>query len=145
MATGDPTAGLVTGGTVRARWKHGPATAAGGRVYVNVTDLRLLAPEEAAAVENMGLDLRRMWPEVTGAIGLWLWARPEEHRSGSVSVWSGATDLRRFVRSTTHIAVMERFRDVVAVTSTGWPAAPSSPDEVWADAQERLAGSALAL
>jgi hypothetical protein len=57
-----------------------------------------------------------------GAVGLWLWAQVSGLRSGSISVWSEAADLRRFVALPLHVEIMRRFRTRGAVRATTWTA-----------------------
>ncbi|WP_242890343.1 hypothetical protein [Actinomadura litoris] len=123
----------------RTHWTRGPA-AAEGTVLVSVTDFTGRA-RDLPAIYRAGMDLRRAWPDMEGAVGLWLWASPGRRRTGSVSVWRGEADLLRFVGWKPHVAIMRRFRDRGALVSHTWETDAFAPPTTWARAEELLAGT----
>ena len=122
----------------RAPWKAGPETGAGA-VFVSVTDFRVFRYRDLPGVWLTGLRLRRAWPRMPGAVGLWLWAEPAQRRGGSVSVWRSAEDLSAFVRWPPHVEVMRRFRSAGRLESHSWEAPRLDRREVWARARTTLA------
>ena len=122
----------------RAPWKPGPE-AADGPVFVSVTDFRVHRHRDLPSVWLAGLRLRQAWPEMPGAVGLWLWAEPGRRRGGSVSVWRSADDLRAFVGWPPHVEVMRRFRSSGRLESESWQAQRFDRREIWARARDALA------
>ena len=121
-----------------AQWTDGPFTADDGPVLVSVTDFHVARGRDLPAVWTEGLRLRRAWPAMTGAVGLWLWAKPLRKRSGSVSVWRSEDDLRRFVRWPRHVAIMRRYREAGELASWTWLAERFDAAEIWGAARQRL-------
>src|SRR3954471_19087092 len=98
----------------------GPAADPEGDVVVSVTDLSLARWRDVPTAAALGLRLRLGWYAMPGAVGLWLWSIPGQRRSGSVSVWAGEDDLRRFVGLREHVAIMRRYRDRGIVRAETW-------------------------
>lgn len=86
-----------------------------------------------------GLRLRREWPELGGAVGMWLWAEPRQLRCGSVSVWEGEEALRRFVALPLHVGIMRRYRSRGRMVSSTWVTERFDAGEVWRRARHLLA------
>jgi hypothetical protein len=122
-----------------ALWTEGPS-AADGSVLVSVTDFEVTDLRDRMSAWVLGLRLRRAWPSMSGAIGLWLWVKPLRRRSGSVSVWRSEEDLRRFVRWPRHVAIMRRYRGAGELTSATWWAERFDATQIWAAAERRLTG-----
>ena len=123
-----------------ASWTEGPADANGRAVLVSVTDFQVVRAPDVARAWLQGLRLRRAWPSLPGAIGLWLWAKPLSKRSGSVSVWRSEEDLRRFVRLPRHVEIMRRYRGAGELTATAWWTEGFDASEIWMAAERRLRG-----
>jgi hypothetical protein len=122
-----------------AAWRPGPVVADPGQpVYVSVTDFRIHHPRHAPGAWRTGLRLRRSWPRLDGAIGLWLWGQPLRLRSGSVSIWRSEADLMRFLRSPVHRAIVGRYRSRMTGTSTGWTAPGLDRPAIWQQATRML-------
>lgn len=119
-------------------WTDGPAHADGEAVFVSFTDFRVTRVRDLPRVWVEGMRLRRAWPSMEGAIGLWLWGKPLSRRSGSVSVWRTEEDLLRFVRWQRHVEIMSRYRDAGTLTSDTWWAEPFDALDVWKTAERRL-------
>src|SRR5262249_55170515 len=107
-------------------------------VYVSVTDFRIHSPRHAPGAWRAGVTLRRSWPHLDGAIGLWLWSQPLKLRSGSVSIWRSEEDLVRFLRSPVHREVVARYRSRMTGTSTGWTAPHLDRPAIWRRAVDVL-------
>jgi hypothetical protein len=105
---------------LRTPWRPGPANMTDGPVLVSVTDFRLHAARDLPGAYRAAMRLRRAWPELEGAVGMWLWAKPLQQRSGSVSVWRSEDDLNGFVRWPVHVAIMRKYREAGDLTSTSW-------------------------
>jgi hypothetical protein len=123
-----------------ASWIEGPARADGRAVLVSITDFQITRARDLVRVWVQGLRLRRAWPSMPGAIGLWLWAKPLSKRSGSVSVWRSEADLLRFVRWPRHVEIMRRNRGAGELTAAKWWTERCDPSEIWVTAERRLAG-----
>ena len=122
-----------------ALWTEGPS-GADGSVLVSVTDFEVTDVRDRIGAWAQGLRLRRAWPSLPGAIGLWLWVKPLRRRSGSVSVWRSEEDLRRFVGWPRHVTIMRRYRGAGELTSATWWAEPFDAQQIWATAERRLTG-----
>ena len=123
---------------VRTPWMAGPLDGTRKAVIVSVTDFQVAAADDLGPILQAGLELRAAWPIMHGAVGLWLWAKPEERRNGSVSVWERHEDLQRFVRWPTHVAIMRQWRDRGTLGSEVWSAERFVAEEAWARAEQRL-------
>ncbi|MFJ8048664.1 hypothetical protein [Streptomyces luteogriseus] len=55
--------------------------------------------------------LRRHWPRLEGAVGMWVWVMPVAGRCGSVSVWTERRALAGFLRLPEHVAIMDEYRE----------------------------------
>jgi hypothetical protein len=121
----------------RVSWQTGPASP-GDEVVVSVTDYRTHRWYHVPGVWLNGLRLRRAWPRMEGAVGLWLWAEPGTGRSGSIAVWRGEEDLRRFVGWDVHVRIMRAYRDRGTLLASSWRRAAGSPAEIWADGRRRV-------
>jgi len=121
-----------------APWKAGPLEDFGGPILVSLTDFRYRTAEDRDAAAEIGLELRRTWPVLHGALGLCLWSARDYPRAGSVAVWQSAEDLRRFVRWPVHAAIMSAWRDRGTVVSCQWEAPSFDPVAVLARAERHL-------
>jgi hypothetical protein len=129
-----------------AFWIAGPAAAEpGGRLLVSVTDFEISRTRAIPRIWIEGLRLRRAWPGLAGAVGLWLWAKPLSKRSGSVSVWRSEADLHAFVRWPRHVEIMRRYRHAGMLTATTCWTECFDPAEIWAVAERRLTGGGTEL
>jgi steroid delta-isomerase-like uncharacterized protein len=118
-----------------AGWRPGPARVGPDQpVFVSVTDFQLDSLRWAPAAWRTGLRLRRSWPRLEGAVGIWLWAEPHKLRSGAVSVWVGEDDLVRFLRSPVHRAIVRDYRPRMHGTSSGWTAPRFDRAAIWQQA-----------
>jgi hypothetical protein len=107
-------------------------------VLITLTDFQLDRARDLLGAYQAGMRLRRAWPQLQGAVGLWLWAAPQAKRSGSVSVWESEEDLRRFVTWPVHVAIMHKYRPAGKLVSTSWPADRFDAAQVWQQAVRRL-------
>jgi hypothetical protein len=128
---------------LRTRWIAGPAAGAAGPVLISVTDFRAARRRDLPAIHRAGLRLRRDWPRLTGAVGMWLWAAPWQGRCGSVSVWRDEQALYRFVARPDHVEIMRRYRGRGSIRSTTWTDIRPEPGALWARAWLYLSGIEL--
>ncbi|MFH8366700.1 hypothetical protein [Streptomyces sp. NPDC018031] len=117
---------------LRTRWFPGPAGGANGTdgagghggwdgpVVVSVTEFTSDGYRRLPGIARRGLALRRHWPHLDGALGMWLWAAPPARRCGSVSVWTGQRALARFVRLPEHVEIMDAYRGLGTMRSVTW-------------------------
>jgi hypothetical protein len=125
-------------------WQAGPAHGGRGPVLVSLTDFRLANARYLPGAYVAAMRLQRAWPRLEGAVGLWLWAKPLQRRSGSVSVWRSEEDLMAFVRWPVHVAIMCKYRGRGKLTSTTWAVNRFVADDVWNEAAQRLASCEIA-
>jgi hypothetical protein len=111
----------------------------GGPVFVSVTDFVADRWRDLPRIYWEALRLRAGWPALPGAVGLCLWAKPLQRRSGSVSVWRGEDDLRAFIGTPLHVAIMKRNRGHGTLVATSWTERTAvSRRAVWQRAAARL-------
>ncbi|GGO45812.1 hypothetical protein [Streptomyces lasiicapitis] len=117
---------------LRSGWRQGPAadslgdSAANGidsdvrgaqtgaqtaPLIVSVTDFTSHAYRDLPGIARRGFMLRRRWPQLDGAVGMWLWVAPTARRCGAVSVWTGRRALAAFVRLPEHVVIMDEYRE----------------------------------
>ncbi|MEU9110356.1 hypothetical protein AB0D04_00845 [Streptomyces sp. NPDC048483] len=123
---------------LRSSWTAGPERDHHGPVLVSVTDLTLARLTDLPGVHRAARSLTADWPDLDGALGLWLWTSPTARRCGAVAVWRDEAALRGFVSWPPHVAIMRRYRGRGSVTSTTWTAARFDPPEIWARAHAAL-------
>lgn len=126
---------------VRAAWKAGPCADHRGPVVVSFTDFTFARWSDLPGAWLAAMRLRRSWPELQGAVGLMLWVKPLSRRSGSISIWTGEDDLRRFVSSPVHAAIVRRHRSHMSGTSATWGAERTAIDAALAEGRRRIRGS----
>lgn len=82
-----------------------------GLLIVSITDFTSHAYRDLPRIARRGFALRRSWPQLDGAVGMWLWGAPLVRRCGSISVWTGRRAPGEFVRLPEHVAIMDEYRD----------------------------------
>jgi hypothetical protein len=125
---------------IRSEWQPGPQAAWTGQVFVSVTDFTSSRMWDMPGIARAGYGLRRGWSTLDGAVGMWLWARPWERRTGSISVWTSAAALSGFVRWAPHVRIMKKYRTRGQITAHSWHAAEFDHVSIWRAARERLSG-----
>jgi hypothetical protein len=120
-------------------WKRGPAEPpADGPLVISLTNYHTDRWRHVPGVWMSGLRLRRAWPAMQGAVGLWLWADPLRRRSGAISVWTNEDDLGRFVRWPVHVAIMRKYRERGTLEATSWTSERFEKDDILGEARRRL-------
>ncbi|MFG3704629.1 hypothetical protein ACGF7U_07810 [Micromonospora sp. NPDC047670] len=130
---------IEEGRVLRTRWTPGPAVDATGAVLVAVTAFRADRARDLPGIYRAGMRLRDAWPDLTGAVGMWLWTTPLSRRCGSVSVWRDQDALRQFVAWPDHVVIMKRYRRRGRLTSTTWTTERCEPSVIWREARQHLA------
>lgn len=128
---------------LHTRWIPGPSAEADGPVLISVTDFRAEHRRDLPGIYRAGLRLRRDWPRLPGAVGMWLWTAPAQRRCGSVSVWRDETAMYQFVARPDHVRIMRHYRDRGTVRSTTWTDPELHPEAIWSRARLHLAGCPL--
>ncbi|WP_064745467.1 hypothetical protein [Pseudonocardia acaciae] len=125
---------------LRTRWAAGPDRPVDGdQVLVSVTRFDAASRVDLPGIYRAGLALRSAWPELPGAVGVWLWSQPLAGSSGSVSVWRSAGALGAFVGLPEHVRIMRRYRSRGVIRATTWTTGWGDPVELWARARRWLA------
>ena len=124
----------------RTRWTSGPADGVNGRVLVSITAFDAHRALDVPRIYLAGAGLRRAWPRMEGAVGLWLWGETFGKKSGSVSVWKNEEALRGFVRWDAHLKIVRTFRGRGVLRTVSWWVDAFDRRQVWAEAALRLEG-----
>jgi len=123
---------------LRTNWRPGSAAEPLGPVLVSVTDYTSNRAVDLAGIWVAGLQLRRHWPTLTGAVGVWLWTAPGRRRTGSVSVWLGQEALEGFVSLPEHVRIMRRYRERGSIQVTTWTTEQFDLRDTWRAARGLL-------
>jgi hypothetical protein len=118
----------------RTDWHPGSAAEPLDAVLVSVTDYTSNRAIDLAGIWVVGLRLRRHWPTLPGAVGVWLWTVPMQRRTGSVSVWLNQEALEGFVSLPEHVKIMRRYRDKGSIQVTTWTAEQFDLRATWSAA-----------
>jgi hypothetical protein len=122
----------------RTDWRPGSVAEPLGPVLVSVTDYTSNHAIDLAGISVAGLRLRRRWPTLPGAVGVWLWTLPKQRRTGSVSVWLNQEALEGFVSLPEHVKIMRRYRDRGSIQVTTWTTEQFDPRATWRAARGLL-------
>ena len=125
-------------GIFRTDWLPGSAAESLGPVLVSVTDYTSNHTIDLAGISVVGLRLRRLWPTLPGAVGVWLWTVPMQRRTGSVAVWLNQEALDRFVSIPEHVKIMRHYRDKGSIQATKWTAEQFDLRATWSAARGLL-------
>jgi hypothetical protein len=120
----------------------GPVPRTDGPVTVSLTEFTARRFRDLPGIVRDGVGLSRGWWAMPGAIGVILYLDPAKKQGGSLSVWAGADDLRRFVALPRHVAIMRRYRELVSVRAAVWQTDGFRTADAWAQRYERLAAAA---
>lgn len=123
---------------LRSSWTRGPEREPSGPVLVEVTVFAPAVRRDLPGIFRAGMRLREGWPELHGAVGMWLWTRPFAGTCGSVSVWRDRESLMSFVVRPDHLDVVRRYRQRGNLTSSSWHQAWQGPEPLWRRAASRL-------
>lgn len=125
---------------LRSTWQPGPSAPDKASVHVSVTDFTAARVADLPGIARAGYRLRGLWPELPGAVGVWLWSAPAQRRVGSVSIWSDETALRDFVALPEHREIMRRYRDRGTIDAQSWDG-PYDLPAIWGKAHRLLLDS----
>ncbi|WCB95249.1 hypothetical protein DSM104299_03992 [Baekduia alba] len=124
---------------MRTRFHPGSAPPTDGPVVVSYTEFTARRLWQLPGIAWAGFGLRRGWWAMPGALGVVLYVDVRARRGGSMSAWSSAEDLRRFVALPRHVAIMRRYRTRVSVRATTWTTEGFRPGAAFAEGRARLA------
>ncbi len=124
-------------------WTAGPHEATAGPVLVSLTEFRAHAWRDLPGMGWVALGLRAGWYGLPGAVGLYLWADVSRRCVGSLSVWTDAADLRRWIGLPRHVRVMRRYRPRGTARSTEWTCETFDRSAILTEAKRRLASGEL--
>jgi heme-degrading monooxygenase HmoA len=120
-------------------WKDGPLAGTDAEVLISITDFTAHRWRDLPSIYWQALRLRWGWSGMRGAVGLWVWTKPLRKRSGSVSVWRSRDDLKAFVATPYHVAVMRRNRGRGTLVAHRGMESAYSRERVWQQAAVQLA------
>jgi hypothetical protein len=124
-------------------WTAGPHEDTAETVLVSLTEFRAHAWRDLPGMARIALGLRAGWYGLPGAVGLYLWADIPRRCVGSLSVWTDAADLRRWIGLPRHVEVMRRYRPRGTARSTKWTCETFDQSAILADAKRHLASGEL--
>ncbi|MFI9769491.1 hypothetical protein ACIHJG_21855 [Streptomyces sp. NPDC052415] len=107
-------------------------------LIVSVTDFTSDAYWDLPGIVRRGLALRRHWPHLGGAVGMWLWVAPLTRRCGSISVWTEQRAMAEFIRLPDHVAIMDEYRERGTIRSVLWEYESSDAAQIRRDAEAWL-------
>ncbi|MGO4747504.1 hypothetical protein AB4212_02480 [Streptomyces sp. 2MCAF27] len=110
-------------------------------MLVSVTDFTFTKRLDLPGIARAARGLRRTWPALDGAVGLWLWMAPRARRCGAVSVWTGEEALHGFVARPDHVAIMRKYRTRGVAKATTWVSPELDETAIWRDAYRVLSSS----
>jgi heme-degrading monooxygenase HmoA len=120
-------------------WKRGPLVADPvGDGFVSVTDFVAHRWRDLPRIYLAAMLLRRGWPSMEGAVGLWVWTKPLQKRQGSVSLWRSEADLQAFVETPLHVRIMNANRNRGQLTSHSLAGSDLSRRGAWRRASSVL-------
>ncbi|MDX3229520.1 hypothetical protein [Streptomyces sp. ME19-01-6] len=128
---------------LRSGWRPGPEADTDGPVLVSVTDFTFARRMDLPGIARAAVGLRRAWPTLDGAVGLWLWTAPRARRCGAVSVWTGEEALHGFVGLPEHVAIMRKYRSRGEANATTWVVPRFDESGIWREAYRVLTGSGI--
>ena len=122
---------------IRSRWRSGSATGTDGGL-VSATRTVVHRYRDLPGILRGGSRLLRHWDEHEGGIGVQVAVDLARRTSWTVSLWTGAEALRRFVRSERHQVTIGPYRSRVTVSGTTFFVDDFQLGEAWAEAASRL-------
>jgi hypothetical protein len=118
----------------------GPSADWPGPFHISVTRFTYRRVTTMPFVFWNGMQLRRGWGEVDGAVSLSLAAGLMERTTYTVSAWRREDDLRRWVRTPGHMRLMRDYRArLESSAADGWNADIVDLRAAWKEAFRRLA------
>lgn len=112
-------------------------------MLVSLTEFKAHAWRDLPRMTWTGLALRAGWYGLPGAVGLHLWVDLPSRSVGSLSVWTDAGQLRRWIALPRHTEVMRRYRARGATRFAEWTSERFERAAVLAEAKCRLASGEL--
>src|ERR1700689_2042443 len=126
------------GGLFSTDWLPGPSDGIQFPVVLSFNDFHSKSDEDWQQIAELGMKLAESWPIMRGAVGLWLWGKPDERRGGSLSIWESKADLHRFIRWPIHVAIMKNWRGRIRVQSASWDDERFVPAQAWLRAEAHM-------
>lgn len=121
----------------------GPEEGTAGPVHVSLTEFRAHAWRDLPSMGWTAVGLRAGWYGLPGAVGLYLWADVPRRCVGSLSVWTNAAHLRRWIGLPRHVEVMRRYKPRGTTRSTQWTSETFDRSVVLREAKGHLVGGEL--
>jgi hypothetical protein len=127
---------------LRTTWKRGPSAGAGGPLLISLTVFTPDTLRDLPHIYGAAERLREACRELEGAVGVISYWQPLRRRGGSLSAWTDAAALRRFVALPYHREIMRRYRTRGTVQATSWNADAFDIATAFRDGFAALEGSA---
>lgn len=119
-------------------WIAGPEEQADGPALVSLSEFKMHTLRDLPGIAWTGMRLRAGWYGLPGAVGLHLWMDLTQRSIGSLSVWTNAADLRRWIGLPLHTQVMRRYRSRGIARATQWTCEPFDRAAILVEAKRRL-------
>lgn len=124
---------------MQLKWMPGSLANWDGPFYISTTRFTYRHLRHMPWVAWHGLRLRSGWAEVEGAVGLSISTDFFARTTYTVSVWRTQEDLRRWVRSPVHAALMRGYRPYLLNSAAdGWLADSFDLRHAWKEARDRV-------
>ncbi|HEX4837217.1 MAG TPA: hypothetical protein VFV03_01635 [Solirubrobacteraceae bacterium] len=107
---------------VRMPWKHGPSSGFAGPLLLSYTEFTPDSLGDWPEIVRVAMRLRKLWPQLLGAVGMTLYLQPLRGRAGSLSAWESEEALRCFVGLPYHVQIMRKYRTRGDLRSASWRA-----------------------
>jgi hypothetical protein len=121
------------------KWKPGPLGTLCGPVFVSATRFTYKHFWHLWPVFSHGLALRSNWPGTEGAVGMIVAGDLLSKSTYTLPVWRSEDDLRRWINSPRHLALMREFRSKLkGSAAVGWTAEDFVLADAWARAMTEV-------
>jgi hypothetical protein len=125
---------------LRLSWQIGSSDGKAGPILWSATRFTYRRLVDMPGVFLHGLGLRRSWPEIEGAIGVFLAGDLFRRTTYTVSAWTDDASLRRWLRSPAHAQLVRRYLSrMQSSTVVTWQVARLRVRGTFAEGLARLA------
>jgi hypothetical protein len=127
---------------LRLAWKssYGSVNAQRRPIVLSATRFTYRSLADLPGVFWHGLGLRRNWPKIAGAVGVFLAGDVWQRTTYTVSAWNTESDLRRWLASPEHMRLVRQYRSrVQSSAAVLWNSDQLRVHEIFREGMVRLA------